>query len=104
MSPRPLAPSDVIHGSADGTFGRNHDTCIRIEAVGPDWIVARPGNRWDGPLFAAGRRQLEACIRARDESCSECPLAEREPPLTTYAEQPYPTIGFTGGSPWAVSG
>lgn len=85
---RPLAPGDIIHGDTDGTFGRNHDTCIRIETVGPDWIVARPGNGWDGPMLATGRRQLEACIRARDETCSECPLAEREPPLTAYGERP----------------
>lgn len=86
--PRPLAPGDIIHADP-APFGNQHDACVRIEAVGPDWIVARiPGNRWDGPVFASGRRQLEACIRARDESCYECPLRETEPPLTTYKEQP----------------
>lgn len=88
MSARPLAPGDIIHRDADSAFGQHHDVCVRIEAVGPDWIVARPGNHWDGPVFASGRRQLEACIKARDGACYECPLREDEPPLTTYGERP----------------
>lgn len=97
MTRRPLAPGDIIHGFAGGAFGRDHDACVRIEAVGSDWIVARPGNHWDGPVFATGRRQLKSCIEARDGSCIECPLTEDEPPLTTYGEQPYPPIGSIGG-------
>ncbi|WP_431781741.1 hypothetical protein [Streptomyces chumphonensis] len=78
MTPvRPLAPGDVVHG-AHGVFGRDHDHCVRIEAVGPDWIVARdPDREHDEPVFAAGRRALELCQEARDEDCprdNPCPL------------------------------
>lgn len=68
--PCPLNIGDVIHGFAHGAFGRDHYDCVRIEAVGPDWIVARdPNNRDAGPSFTSGRRSLELCIEARDESC-----------------------------------
>lgn len=97
---QPLAPGDIIHGDANGAFGQGHDVCVRIETVGPDWIVARiPGNRWDGPFFAAGRRALEACIQARNGGCVECPLREDEQPLTVYGLRSYPPIGHTGGQP-----
>lgn len=85
---RPLAPGDVIHGFAHGAFGRDHYHCVRIEAVGPDWIVARDSDRgdYDDPSFASGRRSLELCQEARDEPCPNddpCPLANVRPPLTT---------------------
>lgn len=83
---RPLAVGDVIHGFAHGAFGRDHYHCVRIEAVGRDWIVARdPDVPEQGPSFTSGRRSLELCIEARDEPCpndNPCPLAA-EPPLTT---------------------
>lgn len=82
---RPLAPGDVIHGFAHGAFGRDHYNCVRIEAVGPDWIVARDDDKdFPGPSFASGRRSLELCQQARDEGCAECPMREVEPPLTTW--------------------
>ena len=90
--PQPLTPGDVIHGFAYGAFGRDHYHCVRIEAVGPDWIVARdPDNPDYGPSFTYGRRDLELCIQARDEPCPSpwgetetCPIAEDpHPPLTT---------------------
>lgn len=84
--PHPLAPGDVIHGHAHGAFGRDHYHCVRIEAVGPDWIVARdPDETWRGPSFTSGRRDLELCIRARDEPCPQDEPCRRaaEPPLTT---------------------
>ena len=69
MTARPLAVGDVIHGFAYGAFGRDHYDCVRIEAVGPDWLVARdPDN---GRLvFASGRRALGFLQAARDEPCS----------------------------------
>jgi hypothetical protein len=85
---RPLAPDDVIHGFAYGAFGRDHYNCVRIEAVGPDWIVARDNDEdFPGPSFTSGRRSLELCQQARDEPCpidSPCPLAGAEPSLTTW--------------------
>lgn len=89
---RPLAVGDVIHGFAYGAFGRDHYHCARIEAVGPDWIVARdPDSDWTGPSFTSGRHSLELCQQARDEPCprlrddvpAPCTLADPEPPLTT---------------------
>lgn len=40
----PLAVGDIIHGFANGAFGRDSYDCRRIEAVGPDWIVTRNEN------------------------------------------------------------
>ncbi|GAA1065217.1 hypothetical protein [Streptomyces asiaticus] len=65
---RPLAVGDVIHGFAYGAFGRDHYDCVRVEAAGPDWIVARDSNEDDRtPSFTCGRRSLELCVQARDE-------------------------------------
>jgi hypothetical protein len=90
MTRRPLAVGDVIHGHASGAFGRDHEGCVRIEAVGPDWIVAGDPSerRWRSPSFASGRKALELCQEARDATCYECPLAEYDPPLTTWKAQP----------------
>ncbi|MCX4778136.1 hypothetical protein [Streptomyces sp. NBC_01264] len=93
MTARPLAIGDVIHGFAYGAFGRDHYDCVRIEAVGPDWIVARDHSHpWNEPSFTSGRDSLELCQRARDEPCpvdNPCPLAGATPlPLTTYRSQP----------------
>ena len=90
-NPHPLAVGDVIHGFAYGAFGRDHYHCVRIEAVGPDWIVARgPDDTWHDHSFTAGRRSLELCQQARDEPCPNglpCPLEETEPPLTDHQPQ-----------------
>jgi len=91
---RPLAAGDVIHGFAYGAFGRDHYGCVRIEAVGPDWIVAREDSE-HGPTFTAGRQSLELCQHARDEGHrgpwgdpeEPCPLANTTPPLTAYGQQ-----------------
>lgn len=93
MTARPLAVGDVIHGFAYGAFGRDHYQCVRVEAVGPDWIVARDHSEaWHGPSFTSGRSSLELCQQARDEPCprdNPCPLAGTVPlPLTTYRSQP----------------
>lgn len=94
MSSRPLAPGDVIHGFAYGAFGRDHYHCVRIEAVGPDWIVAREDSE-RGPSFAAGRKALGLCQQARDEGHQTpwgeaeepCPLADTQPPPTTFGDR-----------------
>jgi hypothetical protein len=86
----PLAPGDIIHGFAYGAFGRDHYHCVRIEAVGPDWIVAREPDRDDegGPSFTSGRRSLELCQEARDKPCPNddpCPLNQNgDDALTTW--------------------
>lgn len=75
---KPLAVGDVVHGFARGAFGRDHYDCTKIEAAGPDWIVARAV---DGGLsFASGESDLQFLIHVRDEDsdCKEeggCPLA-----------------------------
>lgn len=96
MTARPLAPGDVIHGFAYGAFGRDHYKCVRIEAVGPDWIVTRgsrePFESEPGASFVSGRRSLELCQQARDEPCTiedrECPFADARSPLTTWKARP----------------
>jgi hypothetical protein len=83
MSGGPLKVGDVIHGFAQGGFGRDHYDCVKIEAAGPDWIVARAED--GGVSFAAGERSLKHLIMVRDsDSCpeDECP-AERVPERLT---------------------
>lgn len=64
---RPLQVGDVIHGFAHGAFGRDHYTCCTIEAVGPDWIVARNDGGGDGNVCAlSGSADLEFLINERD--------------------------------------
>lgn len=84
-SPKPLALGDVIHGFAQGGFGRDHYDCTKIEAAGPDWIVCRAA---DGGLsFASGEEDLRFLMRVRDEDavCEEvggCPLGKSTQGLT----------------------
>lgn len=107
MTDRPLAPGDVIHGFTNGAFGRTHNDCVRIEAVGPDWIVTRPAREdfrpKPEPWFVSGRHDLGLCQHARDGRCQNdaglCPFEGREPPLTTYSDQPYPAIRFIEDGP-----
>lgn len=79
-SPRPLGIGDVIHGFAQGGFGRDHYDCVKIEAAGRDWIVARDA---DGDVsFASGERSLRHLIMVRDtDPCPEerCPVSEDTP-------------------------
>lgn len=81
---KPLAVGDVIHEFARGVFGRDHYDCTKIEAAGPDWIVARDA---DGDLsFASGERSLLILAQVRDEDgCpveGGCLLEKMPPPLT----------------------
>jgi hypothetical protein len=84
QSEKPLSLGDVFHGFARGAFGRDHYNCTKVEAVGPDWIVARDSR---GNLsFAGGERDLRFLMRVRDEEpCQEeggCPLGKSVAPLT----------------------
>lgn len=83
---RPLAVGDVFHGFARGAFGRDHYDCTRVEAVGPDWIVARDAG--GHPSFASGERSLRFLMDVRDEEpCPQddgCPLMEAPAGLTTF--------------------
>jgi hypothetical protein len=93
MTAKPLAVGDVIHGFAYGTFGRDHFHCVKVEAVGPDWIVARhPDSEIPRPYFAAGPYSLRLCQQARDEGHTvpygeppePCPLQNPAESLTTW--------------------
>lgn len=68
VSEFPLAVGDKIHGFACGAFGRDHYNCVRVEAVGSDWVVTR-----DPELnyveFASGEDNLKSIKEARDERC-----------------------------------
>lgn len=39
--PARLTVGSIIHGYAGGWFSRDHYDCIRIEAMGADWLVGR---------------------------------------------------------------
>ena len=45
----PLKVGDVLYGYCNGYFGRDSYLDKRVEAVGPDWIVAR---EWVGMVDA----------------------------------------------------
>lgn len=89
---RPLDIGDVIHGFANGVFGRDHYTCVKIVAVGPDWITCQ-GTDGMGRTFtctASGRPDLELCQINRErlndygpDGGPCCDLATL-PPLTTW--------------------
>jgi hypothetical protein len=80
---RPLAVGDIFHNYAGGAFGRDHYDCVKIEAAGPDWIVARDA---DGDLsFAGGEESLRRLISVRDTGrCEdvECPVGKNVTGLT----------------------
>lgn len=80
----PLAVGDIIHGFANGAFGRDSYDCRRIEAVGPDWIVTR--DEQGSAEFAAGRRTLELCQANRTPDADDlCCGFDRKPPLTAWS-------------------
>lgn len=90
MSPAPLSVGDVIHGYAEGAFGRDSYNCRRVEAVGPDWIVTRSCL---GTVELLGDPDdLRRAQRARDTRCTLtdafgdlcCPFTGEEPRLTSY--------------------
>lgn len=66
---RPLSVGDVIHGFAQGAFGRDHYDCVKIAWTGPDWIQAVSA---DGvKVTASGYQDLVFLMRVRDEE--KCP-------------------------------
>jgi len=64
----------MLHGACMGIFGNSHYGCVKVEAVGPDWIVGRPiDNDWFGKpmgehraVFACGEYVLADAVRNRD--------------------------------------
>lgn len=69
-----VAVGDIIHGFAGGRFGRDSYGCKRVEAVGPDWVVAREVTlyRQGDVLTATGRhirRDLMEYTTATDCDC-----------------------------------
>lgn len=65
---------DIIHGHGGGYFGRESYNCKRVEAVGPDWVVAREVTlyRQGDVLTATGRhirRDLMEYTTATDCDC-----------------------------------
>lgn len=90
MSAAPLTVGDVIHGFAEGAFGRDSYQCRRVEAVGPDWIVTRDSLGF--LALADGADDLRRCQRARDTACTRtnvfdephCPFAGENSRLTAY--------------------
>lgn len=41
MARNPLYFGDVVHGFAGGLFGRDHYTCVQVDALGADWALLR---------------------------------------------------------------
>ena len=48
MTTHSFKPGDFIHGFCCGSFGLYSYACLRVEAVGPDWIVTRNDLRAGG--------------------------------------------------------
>lgn len=85
MNREPLKIGDVIHGFAQGGFGRDHYDCVKVEAAGSDWIVARAAD--GGVSFATGEHSLKHLAMVRDtdrDQCkdSPCPVETADGPLT----------------------
>jgi hypothetical protein len=57
-TPPRLVVGGIIHGYAGGWFGRDHYDCIRIEAVGVDWLVGRT---------ESGRSSATTCLPFRTD-------------------------------------
>ena len=75
---QPLRVGDLIHGFAQGAFGRDFYECAHVEALGTDWVAVRD---LDGaPWFTSGRDRLERAATARGPSDyphhSNCPDLE----------------------------
>jgi len=85
--PKPLDAGQIIHGFAEGAFGRDHFGCYRVEAVGPDWVVVRNSEGAPDLDFASGRPALERIIEARDRECPNGCGDYDERPLTTWGRK-----------------
>jgi hypothetical protein len=75
----PLRIGDLIHGYAEGAFGRDFYKCARVEAIATDWVVVRD---LDGtPWFAGAEgdrgfmKRIETARRDGDYPHSiQCPM------------------------------
>lgn len=80
---------DVLHGFCGGWFGGDSYDCSKVEAVGPDWIVARIRDDFkeDGDVRTAsgtGIRELLAQYIDPDQwhhsdPDRSCPFSDRWP-------------------------
>lgn len=74
-----IQPGDMLHGACMTIFGNHHYGCVKVEAVGKDWIVGRPiNNDWAGnpmgyqdAVFACGDHVLAEAARNRDDGLQE---------------------------------
>lgn len=96
MSLAPLAVGDIIHGFANGAFGRDSYDCRRIEAVGPDWVVCRYES---GAVdLAAGAETLKLCQANREPVIRPDGWDDRDQaPCCTFGGQ------VTGLTTWGLS-
>lgn len=105
-SARPLVVGDVLHGFCGGHFGRDHYDCCRVEALGPDWLVARSEDGEDrdaAVAFACGSSDLIAlrAFRGQSEWCEADPCPAfggiPKPPVVAgqvlTAADPEPSVG-----------
>ena len=68
----------LVHGFANGVFGRDSYSCRRIEAMGADWVVTRTLDSGD-PEFASGEDSLRWLKRNIDEPQTDCPCQPYDP-------------------------
>lgn len=69
-----ITPGQMLHGACMGIFGTHHYGCVKVEAVGKDWIVGRAiNNDWYGQpmglfdaVFAHGDHVLVDAAMNRD--------------------------------------
>jgi hypothetical protein len=80
----PLRIGDVIHGHANGEFGRDYYGCSRVEFVASDWVVVRTLDDYGIPWFASGPGTVANLTNARmidlageDGHSFGCPVSSR---------------------------
>lgn len=106
---RPLQIGDVVHGYAQGLFGRDHYACSRVEAIGADWVAVR-GVRTGKPAVSAREDVVELLAEARDygradwcldsEGCGEDPRADH----TAREQDPIEAANtYTGTDLWRLT-
>lgn len=95
---KPLAVGDLVHGYAQGVFGRDHYACARVEAFGADWAVVR-GVSTERAAAATGDDVVEVLTEARDfgradwcrdsDGCGEDPAIDRDERIRRRPELAY---------------
>lgn len=66
----PLRVGDVLYGYCGGAFGRDDYDDKRVEAIGADWVVARPDD-WGAhaaPSFYHGSPEMLIQYRNKPET------------------------------------